>query len=140
MDLMAVMTEVGLALAELDDVRVFVVGASAEVSVPGTGASALVAYPRRVAFDEAAYGRGMDTIEQEFMIVVPEPRKRTTAERVTAYAAGSGPKSVKAALDGYAWTACHGCRVEGVEFDTVEIKGVEYMSAVFTASLWGSGA
>lgn len=138
MNLMGVMTEMGLALATIDGIRVQVVGAAAKVETPGTGATALVPYPRRKTYS-ATYARGMDAVEAEFVIVVPDPTRRVTVEKITRYADGAGDTSVKAALDGYAWTTCDGCNVESAEFDVMQFAGTDYMAVIFTASLWGSG-
>ncbi|MDM4721154.1 hypothetical protein QTQ03_16675 [Micromonospora sp. WMMA1363] len=138
MDLKAVMVEAGTALGAITSLRVYV-GAPGKVDVPATGAAAVVPYPTRITYD-ATYGRGMDRIEQDILLVIGRPTDRVTVDKLTSYAAGAGSDSVKTVLEGHTWTTCDGCRVETVEFDVVQIAAVDHMAAVFTVEFWGQGS
>lgn len=139
MNLLAVMAEVGSALAALDTPLKIYVGAPGTLVAPDRGAAVVIPYPTRVDYD-GTYGRGMDTIEQLIVMLHPRPTDEATVTRVSGYTAGSGDLSVKQALESFAWSTCHGCRVEAAEFDAVEYAGVKYMAAMFTVAIWGSGA
>lgn len=133
----AVMAEVGTALATIDKTRVYA-GAPPKIDVPSTGAAIVVPYPDRIDYD-GTYGRGMDTIDQPIVVVLGRPTDRETADRLVAFASGSGASSVKAVLEGYAWTTCHGIRVARAAFDVVQIGGVDYMAGEWTTEIWGQG-
>ena len=138
MNVAAVMAEMGLAYGTLPDVRVYV-GAPARIVAPGgDGAVAVVPFPTEVGYD-ATYGRGMDTLVIEPMMVLGRPTDRGTVDRLSAYASGGGPGSVKAVLESYAWTTCHGVRVTGADLDAVQVAGAEYMSIIFRTEVWGPG-
>lgn len=137
MNIGAVMAEIGTALATMDDMRVYV-GAPATVVAPGTGAVAVVPFPEQVDYD-STYGRGMDTITGEIMIVLGRPTDRGTVDKLSAYAAGGGAGSVKQTLESYTWTTCDGIRVEQAGIDPVSYGSVEYLALALRIAVWGSG-
>lgn len=103
--------------------------------------AAIVTYPEDYTFD-ATYGRGMDKMTGEVVVVVGRPHERQSRDLLTKYVNGSGPESVKALLDGGqgAYTSCDSVRVARAEFDVVVIGGVEYLGAVFSVDIAGKGA
>lgn len=103
--------------------------------------AAIVTYPEDYTFD-ATYGRGMDRMTGEVFVAVGRPHERQSRDLITKYVNGSGPESVKALLDGSngAYTSCDSVRVKSVEFDVVQIGGVDYLAAVFSVDIAGKGA
>jgi hypothetical protein len=103
--------------------------------------AAIVTYPEDYTFD-ATYGRGMDRMTGEVVVVVGRPHERQSRDLLTKYVNGSGPESVKALLDGGqgSYDSCDSVRVSGIEFDVVVIGGVEYLGAVFAVDIAGRGA
>jgi hypothetical protein len=134
----AVMAEIGTALATMDDMRVYV-GAPAKVDAPGTGAVAVVPYPTGIDYD-GTYARGMDTLTLEILVVLGRPTDRGTLDKLSAYAAGGGPGSVKTVLESFPWTTLDGVRVADAELDPVSMAGIDYLSLAFRTSVWGPGA
>jgi hypothetical protein len=103
--------------------------------------AAIVTYPEDYTFD-ATYGRGMDRMTGEVVVVVGRPHERQSRDLLTKYVNGSGPESVKALLDGGqgTYSSCDSVRVAKAEFDVVMIGGVEYLGAVFSVDIAGKGA
>ncbi|MBN1174528.1 MAG: hypothetical protein JXA67_20335 [Micromonosporaceae bacterium] len=98
-----------------------------------------VSYPERVEFDET-YGRGQDMIQQlPVVLVVGRATERSARDTASEWASGSGPKSVKAALDGDDFQSCDDVTVTACDFDVINIGGVEYLAAVFVLDIAGSG-
>ena len=134
MDLAAVMDEVGDALDTIDGLRVHRWPAD-NVQPP----AAVVTYPAEYRFDET-YGRGMDRLVLPVVVLVGRPSERSARDLLGAYVNGSGASSVKAKVEAHTYTACHTVRVESVEFDVVNVAGVDYLAATFTHDITGTGA
>jgi hypothetical protein len=103
--------------------------------------AAIVTYPTDYKYD-LTYGRGMDRITGEVVIVVGRPTERQTRDRITRYADGAGPESVKALLDGDAgdYVNCDSVTVSDALFDGVQIGGIDYLAVVFSVDIAGRGA
>lgn len=101
--------------------------------------AAVVTFPSEYLFD-LTYGRGMDRMKGEVVVVVGRPTERQTRDRITRYVDGAGPESVKALVDGDDYASCDSVRVESALFDVVTIGGVEYLAAVFSVDIVGRGA
>lgn len=101
--------------------------------------AAIVSYPEEIVFDET-YGRGMDRMSLPVVVVVGKVSDRATRDTIAAYTSGSGSSSVKAVLEAGTYSAFHTIRVESVEFDVVSIAGTEYLAALFTLDIAGSGS
>ncbi|MEV6348570.1 hypothetical protein [Actinoplanes sp. NPDC051851] len=136
MDLEAVSTEIGTALAGIIGLRIPAWGVES-VEPP----AAIVALPDRIDFDET-YGRGKDHYpDLPVVILVGAPEDRASRKALAAYAAGSGSKSVKAVLEAYAWTTCESVRVAWAEFDQgAEYAGTPLLAAIFHLDIIGKGA
>ena len=100
--------------------------------------AAVVSYPDQLIFDET-YGRGMDRLTLPVMVMVGRPTERSTRDHLEVFCEGSGPSSVKATVEQGAYSAFHTVRVEGIEFDVVTMGGNDYMTALFTLDIAGSG-
>lgn len=135
MDLDAVSAEIRTALQTITGLRVPPWGVES-VSPP----AAVIALPERINYDET-YGRGKDAYEDlPVVVLVGAPEERASRKSAAAYAAGSGAKSVKAALEAYAWTTCEVVTVVWAEFDSALYAGTPYLAVVFHLNIIGKGA
>jgi len=137
MNLLGVMVEIGQVLGGMDSVTPYV-GAPARVDPPDLGAAVIVPLPEEIVYD-GTYGRGMDTITQPILFLLPRPTELATHQRIAKYADGAGADSVKAVLEGASWTTCDGVRVGRGVFDAVSYAGVKYLAVEFDVEIWGSG-
>jgi hypothetical protein len=102
--------------------------------------AAIVALPERIDFDQT-YGRGKDRYpDVPVVILVGAPEDRASRKALAAYADGSGPASVKAVLEAYAWTTCDVVRVAWAEFDNAKYAGIDYLAVIFHLDIFGRGA
>lgn len=134
MDVGAVMDDLGAALGSIDGLRVHPYWAD-RVTPP----SAVVGFPDPLTFD-ATMGRGADRQTFPVHVCVGKVDARTSRDRVAKYADGSGPASVKAAVEGFEATAWDVARVASVDFGAVTIGGTDYLSATFQIEIIGTGA
>ncbi|WP_422733999.1 hypothetical protein ACN26Y_29870 [Micromonospora sp. WMMD558] len=105
-----------------------------------TPPAALIALPERIDYD-LAYGRGGDRIpDQSVIVLVANPTQPAARRAIAKYADGSGPKSVKAAIEAHTYTACDTVRVEYAEFTPATYAGTEYLAAIFHLDITGKGA
>ncbi|MET9303199.1 hypothetical protein ABZX66_28150 [Micromonospora aurantiaca] len=99
----------------------------------------LVPLPERVDFDNT-YQRGRDVVpDWPLLVLLANPTKPETRRAIAEYAAGSGPKSVKAAIEDHAYTALTAVRVAWAEFDVVSYAGVDYLAGMFHLEISGEG-
>lgn len=134
MNLDAVMEQVASKVDLIADLRVFAYPPDSL-----TPPAAVVSYPETYTFDET-YGRGSDRLTLPVVVVVGKVTDRGTRESLAAYCDGSGAKSVKQAVETGGYTALHSVRVTGIEFDVVTIGGTDYMAALFSLDITGSGS
>lgn len=134
MNLAAVMDELAERLDEIDGLRVFPYPPTKPPSPP----AAIVTYPGEITFD-ATYGRGMDRVSGSVVVLVGNVVDRVTRDRIAAYSDGDGPKSIKQKLEGAEYASFDSLRVTGIEFDTVTIGAVDFLSATFTLDIAGQG-
>lgn len=99
----------------------------------------VIGYPEAINFDQT-YQRGMDRYRADLILLGGKPYDRSTRKRMGELAAGSGPRSIKAYLEGFqGWTTFDALTVPMVEFDGITLGGVFYMAAVFTLDIVGNG-
>jgi hypothetical protein len=134
MDLAAVMQAVADRIDTISGLRCF-------AYPPGTVTppAAVVSYPEAYDFD-ATYGRGMDRMSLPVVVAVGRPTDRSTRDLLAAYCAGTGASSIKAVVESGTYSAFHTVRVESIEFDVVPLGGTDYMAAIFTLDIAGSGS
>lgn len=133
MDLLAVMSEVGDALDTINGLRVYRYPTDSAAAP-----AAIVSLPETVTFDET-YGRGMDRMALPVVVLIGRMDAKASTRQAAEYAAGSGDRSVKAAVEGHEYESCHTVRVEMAEFDIVTIHRVEYLGVTFTIDITGPG-
>lgn len=133
MNLADVMDEIATKLSTIPNLRVFPYPPDS-LQPP----AAVVAYPETYTFDQT-YVRGMDRLTVPVVIVEGKPTDRSSRDRLAEYCDGSGPRSVKAALESGDYSAFDSLRVMSIEFDVVTIAGTDYLAALFDLDVSGSG-
>lgn len=101
--------------------------------------AAVVTYPDTYTYDET-YGRGMDRLEIPIVVLVGKVSDRKSRDELGAYVDGSGPRSIKQALESGPHVAMDTVRVMTAEFDIISMAGVEYAAATLNADITGKGA
>lgn len=138
MEIEAVAVELEAALRTIDGLHVAPWGVE---QVQGA-ATAVIDGPERISFDQT-YGRGVDTLEDwQVFVLAPNTNVRTALRQLARFAAGAGPLSVKAALEGHPYTACDpdGVHVEWAEFDTARYAAQDFLALIFHLNITGQGA
>lgn len=133
MNLGAVMDDLGAALETIDGLRVLPYWAS-RITPP----AAIVGFPDPYTFD-ATYRRGADRATFPLSILVANVDSRSSRDSISGYVDGSGPASVKAAIDAHQPTAYHTARVESVSFEVMTVAGIEYLASIFQVDIVASG-
>lgn len=128
-----VMDEVGAALDTIEGLRVFPYWAD-RVNVP----AAIVGFPDAYDFD-STMGRGSDRLTLPVLVLVGTADARTARDALARYVHGSGPASVKAAVEKHAATSYDSARVQRVEFGTVTVASTTYLGATFEIDITGPG-
>lgn len=103
-----------------------------------TPPAAIVGLPDEYTFD-ASMGRGSDHAAFPVYVLVGKVNARSARDNLAKYANGSGPGSVKAAIEAYEYTACDTPAVRSCEFGVFTSGGVEYLSATFVIDVHGTG-
>lgn len=137
MNLADVMDDLAAALRRVEGLRVFAY-TEQDVSPP----AAVVFWPDTITYD-AAMGRGADTIALPVGVLVGELSSRSARDDLAAYLDGSGPRSVKAAIEGYddQATSYSYARVASAAPGTYQSVGsVDYLGATFTINIVGKGS
>lgn len=130
LDLNAVMDGLGARLATIAGLRVYDYPAD-NVSVP----AAVVSYPESVDYDET-YARTADHLIVPITVVVGKVSDRASRDALGAYLAGTGPRSIKTAVDGTLAGTVHAARVFESSVSAVVVGGVEYIGATFRTEIW----
>jgi hypothetical protein len=135
MDTGAVIAEVETALRTITGLRVTPWGVK-NVHVP----AAMVTLPESVDFHQT-YGVGSTRMKDLIVLVLASRADaRSAVTTLAPYVAELGAKSIKAKLEGYAWTTLEVMTVLSVEFDAVEFAGNPYLAAMFHTDIAGRGA
>lgn len=103
--------------------------------------AAIVALPERIDYD-VTYHRGSDQIpDLPLVILVGAPEERASRKTLSAYADGTGPRSVKQVLEAYSWSSCDQVTVTSVEFaQDATFGGVPLLAAIFHLDIIGGGS
>lgn len=138
MDVKAVMDEIGAKLETIDELRVYPYFAD-KVMPPG----AVVGIPDDITYDES-FQRGSDVLTLPVFLMVSRANDRAGSEQLAAYLAGSGARSVKAAVDSKRltneYTSCDTVRVQRAALGSMTSAGVDLLGVEFTVQITGSGS
>jgi hypothetical protein len=129
-----VMDEVARVMEQITGLRVQAYP-PASVSAP----AGYVSYPQTIDFDET-YGRGEDQFtDLPIVLIVGKATDRSARDTVSGWSAGDGPNSIKALAEAHSWATCDDLTIEECEFDFVKLAGVDYLAALFKATVVGPG-
>lgn len=130
LDLNGLMDALGVALATIPGLRVQDYPASS-ISPP----AAVVGLPSILEYD-ATMGRGFDHVVVPVTLLVGMASDRSARDALSAYLAGTGASSVKAALDGKLSGAVSSARVMGASVDVITLAGNDYLGATFDVDIY----
>lgn len=135
MNLDTVITELSTAAKTITGLRVLP-WAAKTVTPP----SLIFGLPESISPNET-YGRGVMKISDlPLILLVGAPTARTSLRTLSAYCAGSGAKSLTAALQNYSgYAQVQAITVQRIELDAVKVAGIEYLGAIFHTDVVGSG-
>lgn len=134
MRLNLVMDEVALVMQQITGISVL---AYPPPDLPCPGA--YVSYPQSIDFDET-YGRGSDQFtELPIVFIVGVATDLSARDTVSAWSAGDGPNSIKALAEAHEWATCDDITIGQCEFDFVTLAGIQYLAALFKATVVGPG-
>lgn len=134
MNIATVMDELGAAIDLIPGLRVFPYWAD-KVTPP----AAVVSWPSPLTFD-ATYSRGGDQCSFPLTVLVGKVNARTARDDLAKYLSGSGPDSIKQAVETFATSAWDSARVTQAEVAVITLSGAEYLGAEFTIDVIGSGS
>jgi hypothetical protein len=134
MNLANVMDEVADKLRPITGLQVF---AYPEKMI--TPPTAIITYPDDYTFDET-YGRGSDRITLPVHLIVADVTAESSKYQIAEYCDGSGARSVKAIVEAGTYTSCDSVRVSNIDFGTMKVAGLDYISAVFDLDVFGPGS
>lgn len=130
LDLNALMDALGVRLATITGLRVYDYSADT-AAVP----AAIVGLPSQITYDYTK-GRGSDRIVIQIFLLVGRTADRAARDQLSAYLAGSGAQSIKAAIDD-AQPVGYRSRVMGARNSdqAFTMNGVTYVGAIFDVEL-----
>jgi len=102
---------------------------------PAGAPMAIVELPASILFDRG--GRFDRYPDVRLVVMCGPPTAPASWRALTPFADGAGPQSVKAAVDGYAYTSCSTVRVASAEPDVVTFDGVDQLALVFHIDVTG---
>lgn len=136
MNVEAVAEEMAVKLRAIDGLRAFGYPV-ARLPMPG----AVVSLVDEITFDQT-YGRGSDVMSFTVLVMVARSDERAAALALMAYLDGSGPQSVKTALDSTdvnTYTSCDEVTVTTAVTGTYTYNDVDAFGAEFTVQVAGRG-
>ena len=85
--------------------------------------------------------RGLDQANLDVFVIVQRFSERTGQDKLDTYLAGSGDKSIKAAIesDRTLGGACNTLRVTSAESGTYQMGDIDYLSYRYRLTVWGQG-
>jgi hypothetical protein len=127
LDVNGIMDGLGTRLATIAGLRVY--DYPAEVAAPP---AAIVGLPTAVDYDWTK-GRGSDRVVVPVVVLVGKVSDRASRDALSLYAAGSGSKSVKTAIEADVdlGNAAQTCRVQTTRIEVVTLNGIDYLGATF---------
>lgn len=134
MDIGDVMDGLADAVREVKDLtRVFAYSAEYPPD-----AAVVVNYPDEIIYG-VNKGSGLDELNIDVEVLMGRINDRSTRDRVTKHAAGSGPDSIREAIETYSTTAWDSVRVPKAVFEPVEHAGAPHVALVVTVNVIGPG-
>lgn len=132
LDVAAVMDALARALGSLDGLTGRTYAYPAPSVVPP---AAFVGWPDEIDYD-AVMGRGGWSLTVPVLVVVGRADLRSARDAIAVYLAGSGPSSIRGALEG-STAAYDAARVTRAHVEPVSIAGIEYLAALVDVEIVG---
>lgn len=129
LDLNSTLDALGVALKTIPGLRVY------DYPPDSIAPPAAVVYATAFAYDETL-ARGVDRATFAIYLAVSANSDRASRDALAAYVAGTGPLSVKTAVDGTLGGVVKDARVTGGEHSPISVGGVEYHGAVFNVEVF----
>lgn len=101
--------------------------------------AAVVGFPETITFD-VAMGRGVDRMVVPIFVVIARTWDRSSAEQFGNLTAGSGPNSIKQAVQTKPHVAFDTARVTSADRTVISVAGIEFWAATFLVDITGSGS
>lgn len=133
MNLVTLADELKAAASTITGLRVY--------ATPGLAIHApalVVGFPTAVEFDQT-FGRGSDRLQLTLFLLVGKTSARSGGAALLGYLSGSGSQSVKAAIEGAAYTAADVVHVDSASVGAISAEGTEYLGATFETTVTGRG-
>jgi hypothetical protein len=103
---------------------------------PPSPPMALVDWPTKVLYD--AGGRGFDRYPDVALIVlIGRPADPAAHRSMLPYLDGTGPQSIKQAIEAYRFTTCVAVRVAEASPEVVTLSGTDLLAATFHLDIAG---
>ncbi len=103
---------------------------------PAGAPMAIVELPDSILYDTG--GRGLDRYPDVRLVVMAgTPGRPESVRALCPYADGTGPQSIKAALESFPYTACSAVRVAKAEPAAVAYSGVDQLAMIFHCDVAG---
>ena len=132
LDVNLVMDALGAALGDIDGIRVYDYQADS-IAAPAV----VVALPEAVMYD-STYARGCDSAMFAVHVLVGRSSDRASRDALGAYLTGTGPSSVKQALevDPSLGGVAKSLRVQRATVSTMDVSTVNYLAASFDVEVY----
>lgn len=101
--------------------------------------AAMVAWPDEVDYD-LTYKRGADEITLPVLVIVGRVSDTAARDQLSRHVDGSGTNSIKAVLESGTYTAMDSVTVAKATFEVITYQDVDYLAALFTVDVVGTGA
>lgn len=100
----------------------------------------VIGLPESIDYD-TTYGRGVDSVRGlEIIAVVGKVNTPASFNKLSEYSAGSGAASVRQIVETHSGVSYETLSVDSVEFGSVSVGGIDYLTAVFSLTITGKGA
>jgi hypothetical protein len=134
MELGDVMEEIAAAAGVIEGLRCFAYPPD-KISPP----TFMTALPESIDFD-GTYGRGMDTLQIPGLLVVGRMQDRSSVLNLVKYLGGSGPLSIKQAIEAFEYTSCDYVHVKSAAPGVFTFGQVDHLGVDLSMTATGSGA
>lgn len=101
--------------------------------------AAIVGWPNPINYD-STMRRGGDRFDIPIQVLVGNVDSRSSRDALSAYLDGSGPQSIKFAVESHLPFAYDSARVKNADVAILVIGAVDYLAATFTVDIIGKGA
>lgn len=123
------MDALGIRLKTISGLRVY------DFMADNIAAPAAVVGMPNVSYD-ATKGRGVDRAVYPVHLLVGKVSDRASRDKLSPFVAGTGAKSVKAAIDGTLGDTVQAARVVDASVSVMAVGAVDYLAVTFNTEVW----